>query len=844
MVGPFVLLMFVLMLFLWNELSKVKNEVKSLKERLGLDGEPRNEGRMSLGAARDSVTVPRTAVRLRTLGGVVRSSPWDGHRTMDSHTAVTKRDETPDEAVSVPARDAEPAPKASEPQGLESLFGRTLPIWAGGLTLAITGILGLKWSIDAGILSEGVRVLLGLLFGGALIGGGFLMADREDDGVAQALSGAGIASLYGAVLSAYLLYELIGAGAAMGGMIAVTLIGGALSMRFGAPCALLALFGGLAAPALIGGNGNVPLLTLYVMAITGGAAFLARLQDRVWLSLVALGGGFVWVMASAAMADNQGALVFVVGLALFAGIAVPLIATGRSDGSASRSSWIGALVSTVQCAGLVVMGGYGSVQWVGLMIATIACLLLSSKRNMGILPPLAGGVALITLLSWRDAATMDFVIAVLAFGAVHAVHAFGATTRRIEGGHEIRLMAVPVAAAFLLVIHRMPESGLASGVICLVAAGILAAIIEMIRAKDDKSGEADGVFQVIGVGLASFGIWWSFGEVLFPLGVSLMGALALFRRGWLASLLTSIAVVAGASVIALSPWMAGGLKSLAGVPFFASDLPSSGATLRSLVPLAVVSGLAAWKLRDRVRAVSVVLGAAAAASVTVLIHFSWKSIVGIEDAQDFIEYGMLERTVWEGLLAVLAVVILKFDRRYAMVLGGMALAHFCWYSLLLHNPLWSEQAVGPAPVANLVGISFALAFGLLVQGGRMVASPAVHQALRVGQMGVVAIGALMLVRQMFTGSIMVGFEVGQTENITYSIAAIGVALGMLVYGIRTSSMDWRIGSLALMLMAVLKVFLFDAAGLDGFARIISFAALGFALIGVGWLYAKLLSNKE
>lgn len=43
-----------------------------------------------------------------------------------------------------------------------------------------------------------------------------------------------------------------------------------------------------------------------------------------------------------------------------------------------------------------------------------------------------------------------------------------------------------------------------------------------------------------------------------------------------------------------------------------------------------------------------------------------------------------------------------------------------------------------------------------------------------------------------------------------------------------------------MLCAVTKVFLFDADGLDGLARVASFAALGFSLIGVGWLYSRLL----
>ena len=46
-----------------------------------------------------------------------------------------------------------------------------------------------------------------------------------------------------------------------------------------------------------------------------------------------------------------------------------------------------------------------------------------------------------------------------------------------------------------------------------------------------------------------------------------------------------------------------------------------------------------------------------------------------------------------------------------------------------------------------------------------------------------------------------------------------------------------------MLLAVIKVFIFDAAGLEGLARIASFFALGVCLIGIGWFYSRQLSFK-
>ena len=57
--------------------------------------------------------------------------------------------------------------------------------------------------------------------------------------------------------------------------------------------------------------------------------------------------------------------------------------------------------------------------------------------------------------------------------------------------------------------------------------------------------------------------------------------------------------------------------------------------------------------------------------------------------------------------------------------------------------------------------------------------------------------------------------------------------------------DWRIASLVIMIVAVAKVFLLDASGLDGLLRIGSFIALGLSLIGIGWLYSQFLgANRQ
>jgi uncharacterized membrane protein len=50
-------------------------------------------------------------------------------------------------------------------------------------------------------------------------------------------------------------------------------------------------------------------------------------------------------------------------------------------------------------------------------------------------------------------------------------------------------------------------------------------------------------------------------------------------------------------------------------------------------------------------------------------------------------------------------------------------------------------------------------------------------------------------------------------------------------------------SAAVVILTVLKVFLVDMHGLTGFYQALSFIGLGVALLGIGWLYQRLLFPK-
>jgi uncharacterized membrane protein len=90
------------------------------------------------------------------------------------------------------------------------------------------------------------------------------------------------------------------------------------------------------------------------------------------------------------------------------------------------------------------------------------------------------------------------------------------------------------------------------------------------------------------------------------------------------------------------------------------------------------------------------------------------------------------------------------------------------------------------------------------------------------------------------GDILTG-GIGRTENWLYSAALLGLALVWLTHGIRKGLGDLRIVGLGLLFVVTLKVFLIDAAVLEGILRILSFLGLGVALIAIGWAYGRFVA---
>jgi uncharacterized membrane protein len=85
--------------------------------------------------------------------------------------------------------------------------------------------------------------------------------------------------------------------------------------------------------------------------------------------------------------------------------------------------------------------------------------------------------------------------------------------------------------------------------------------------------------------------------------------------------------------------------------------------------------------------------------------------------------------------------------------------------------------------------------------------------------------------------------VSDAEGYTYSAAWLAFGVVLLIVGIFLRSQPVRLCSAAVVLITVGKVFLLDMAGLTGVWRAFSFIGLGLVLVGIGYLYQRLLFRK-
>jgi len=756
---------------------------------------------------------------------------------------------------------------AAPPVGVD-WFGRAA-VWVGGVALLTAGFFMIKYSIDSGWMTPAVRTVLVTLFGALLSGCGFVWGGRPsvpgNERIGQALSGAGVACLYFAAYASVHLYGFFQPGEGFAGMVLVTLLAVGLSLRNGAPVALMGLLGGFLTPWLMRtGTTDTVSLFAYLFVLFLGAQALC-LRKRWWgLLLGATVGAYLWSAAlllwyfARSAGSPDGGLIFILGICAATSAAALLADRGRQPPPsapllrATRFLAIGGGLG--QAVSILALSGYrvGDLGFFGLLALGALCLAVIREREF-FWAAWAGMAATATalLLHRSDAA----LVWMSGGAAVLLVFFLVAHWRAFVSGRGPEWRALSAAGLWsivpILFVNRSwvaADDAVPDGLWCLLAAlaaGLLAASAEHLLRREAEDRKTAGELEGFAVLLFAFGLWtWLPSEQLTVALALLLAGVAVY---WAGRKLPAAGVAAGPLFAGLAVLVAESALELAsyltGLDAFEGRVDGwalLGWGVGFAGGLLVLDRLAgAWSPSARRwvawwSGLSLLFGIAAV--------YAWGA--GTPFAASW-----PEEAVAGGLTALLAVLAVTAGRPVfakrggrvaAVVFAGLAFERV----VVLHL---AGAAAGPGFFFNPVLLQFGvpcLAAVLLAWQSAGLGHSKARQAYQVAAMALGFLWCNYLVADYWGGRSLFGGISTSAHLYAYSLAWLLLAIVYQAIGLWRDQRTVHVGSLILLLLTVGKAFLVDAAELEGLLRVLSFLGLGVTLIAIGFFYNRVVFRRS
>ncbi len=847
----------------WFSIRQLKQDVADLKRQLQAGAPPSSpQEEPPAFVAPAQVTVPETPAP--------RPEPY----------AVVLM-QAPEASVQSPAAPAKP--KLS----FEQQFGARLPVWIGGIALACAGFFMVKYSIETGLLSPSVRIILGVIFGlGLLAAAEYLRVTHPQlaNGrrITQAMTGAGIADLYVCFYAATSLYGLLPDILGFAAMTCVTIGAVTLSLRHGMPIAALGLLGGMITPLATPSDApSAPMLLGYLALVMAGVFYVIQRQGWWRLAMPTLLGGLLWAFLWDTASPNPGQDVLWLALFLMAAPAGYLYVT-----AAREVPLLGRFAFRVGDVAAVFLGLF-------LLMAMVFDANLSPLATTLFAIATAGVLGMTTLAQSRLAFAPWLAVA---FGLLLLTGPIG--DRAAFAQMALVLASVPILGGIWLQ-TREPRPLLWSGIAAttlvlyylvayarlmppvfeesrqiladipyfwgLLAAGIAFLAFNnfryfMTRMANDHPQKSSVLS--LSAALTSTFVTLGFTVELEREFLSVALALQVLALAWIntrvdiARLRWIIAAVAIAFAVLLIP------QFLLLVQLTAFSLVEAQLPLQASLPIVnwplfqlgvpAVGFLAATRLllRDHDDRLVRILEVSAIGLIAIMGYYLSRHAFHPGSDILFVKAGFAERGMITNVLFAYGLACMAVGRALGrrwvtisgLALAGVAIFRLTYFDLLVYMPLWSPQSVGSLPLFNALLLTYALPllWALLLRRQMVALAWLPRWQPYLGGWMLVMVFTLITtqVTQLFRGSVFQEMTATNAEFYAYSVAWLLLGIALLLVGTKRDDKMLRVASLLVMMLTVGKVFLFDASELSGLLRVFSFLGLGLSLLGLSWFYMR------
>ncbi|MEZ0259608.1 MAG: DUF2339 domain-containing protein [Alphaproteobacteria bacterium] len=796
----------------------------------------------------------------------------------------------------IPSTPTPPQPPASS--GFEWQFGRRLPVWIGGVAIALSGFYLVKYSIEQGLLTREVRIFLGFIMGCILIyGARYIRLQKSGmaDGtrIAQALAGSGVAVLYGTVYAATSLYHFLAPWQGFMGMAIITALAVVLALLHGMPIALLGLLGGFLTPALIGSHDpNAPLLFFYLYCLVTGLFATIRRQNWWVLGIPTVLLAFAWVAFWLAGSFRAGDGIWLGLFIIATAVTVAWQSAGieedtnhhRNEMSASDYSnilnYIVAGGSVVLMGTVATRSGFGlqELGLYGLLGLGTFVMAYFKPRLYHYAPWLSMVVSLAMMAFWREQDSTTYGPVLLGFAALYGLGSFwllrarpalewagllSATGLGFYGLAYIRLQSEIYGLLNVANTGAVHLWGFIAIVLVLLFALLTASVLQSFKGDEGLRQRLLAVFALTTTAFLSIALTIEVRREFLPVAFAaeVLAVCWINTRVSITALRKIAAILFGVFVLLmleqLAVLFAVVLNSLFGysLRFWRDGLPLAQDPMFQLGLPMVMLGVSAWliqrqrdgKLAETFEMATVGLGA-------LLLYYMTRHAFNVPEDVLFTKPQFFERGIMTNLFfaAGLAVVYAGrlFSRRAILWSGTaiflMALFRVIWFDFITQNPLWTGQPVGAQFFMNSLLLPYALPlFWLWLEERPQLRLMTVPQSLRSGFTLLLIFTFISLqVRQCFHGSILNSGPTENAEIYAYSVVWLGLGAFLLFLGTKRKDKMIRVASLVVMLLTIAKVFLYDAGNLEGLYRVASFLGLGLSLLALSWFYSRFVFVKE
>jgi len=784
------------------------------------------------------------------------------------------------------------APSSPPPRiGFEERFGTRWLVWVGGIALTLGGIFVVRYTIQEGLIGPGVRIMLGALLALILVAAGEWTRRKENlsglPGLPTAhipgiLTAAGTTVAYATVYAAYGLYNFLPPGVAFVLMGLVALLTLTAALLHGPALAGLGVIGAYLAPLLVSTTQpDYWALYIYIAVVTAASFALARLRLWRWLALAAIVLSAAWTLPGmtpgAVTAVGAHAFNTLAGFALAAVFLVCGLLYGPDvkPGELDRVSVFALSIYLLAAALLVLASRHDATAltvFVVLTIATVAVAWRAEAASGAV--PVAAVLAMVVMAHWAVQENLDFLkwpagpaapaiaepqrydygshlTLAAAWAALFGVAGFFAQGRSVRALVPMLWSATSVFAPLAMLIalyYRIAnlDRSLPFAALALLLAAIFALATENLLRREHRPGiGAASAFYATGA-LAALALALTFalekGWLTIALALMAPGAAWIAEKRplpWLRSLAAIMAAVVTARV-GWEPRIVGG--DLGTAPIFNWLLYGYGVPAASF-------WLAGWLLRRRRDDPPARTVDAAAILFTVLLvvleirHYvtggdMYQTSAGLTEIALYVNAGLAMTIGLEYVRRRSGSIVHNVG---ACIVAALTLIAIVADLVYVADPDLARHPVGPAFI-NLIllgyGIPAVLAITLALIARTTRPLP-YRIAAAITAMTLALFYLTLEVRRLFHGPILAG-PTGDAEQYMYSTVWLLFGIVVLAVGFLLRSQPARLLALGVIAVTIAKVFIVDTASISGIFRALSMIGLGVVLLGIGWLYQRLL----